>query len=257
MKPVLAMPYHDPDGRWSAHLEKVTPLLKTIFEAVYLGVTPQTQVALPELVSSLQADPFFHLSFAPMGSQVGDHCLAAYRQAVQNCQPEQVIHLAYFDRITFILETEQQEAFTAEMRRLDSAGSPVLYMRTTAAWAVHPRNYYDCEMMATRAGELLFGVSLDYCWCHCAATAAQLAPLLGRIRSHDFGVQAELAILLRKSLTTTFVDWLTWEDPYLEGRDPLELKREREASLTETHKRLGYVIPIMAVLLNYSKEVNS
>jgi hypothetical protein len=47
MKPVLAMPYHDPDGRWIAHLEKVTPLLATLFEQVYLGVSPSTRCQKP------------------------------------------------------------------------------------------------------------------------------------------------------------------------------------------------------------------
>ena len=253
MKPVLAMPYHDPDGRWIAHLERVTPLLATLFEQVYLGVSPSPMEVQPEIVRRLQANPFFRLSFAPAGSQVGDHCLAAYRKAVQESEPDQVVHMAYIDRVSFILQTQNRDAFSKDIQMLDAAGAPVLYMRSEKAWSAHPRNYYDCEMIATRAGELLFGRSLDYCWCHCAATASQLKPLLERIRSHDFGVQAELALLLRETLTTHKVDWLTWEDPYLEGRDPLELKREREASLVESQKRLGYVIPIMQVLLEYSK----
>jgi hypothetical protein len=253
MKPVLAMPYHDPDGRWIAHLEKVTPLLATLFEQVYLGVSPSTREALPEAVRGLQANPFFRLSFAPTGSQVGDHCLATYRQAVQECEPDQVIHMAYIDRVSFILQTQYRDAFSEDIQMLDAAGAPVLFMRTEKAWSAHPRNYYDCEMMATRAGELLFGRSLDYCWCHCAAAASQMKPVLGRIHSHDFGAQAELVLLLRETLTTREVDWLAWEDPFLEGRNPLELKREREASLAETQKRLGYVIPIMQVLLEYSK----
>jgi hypothetical protein len=66
-------------------------------------------------------------------------------------------------------------------------------------------------------------------------------------------VQAELALLLKDQLTTRTVEWLAWEDPFLEGRHPLELKRERESSLDETRKRLGYVIPIMKVLLQYSR----
>jgi hypothetical protein len=253
MKPVLAMPYHDPDGRWISHLENITPLLADLFDQVYLGVSSMTLEAQPEAVRRLQANPFFRLSFAPSGSLVGDHCLAAYRQAVQECAPDQVVHMAYLDRVSFILQTHYREAFSADMRCLDAAGAPLLYMRSETAWAAHPRNYYDCEMMATRAGELLFGLSLDYCWCHCAAAASQLKPLLAKIRSHDFGAQAEITLLLRQTLTIRQVDWLTWEDPFFEGRDPLELKREREASLVENQKRLGYVIPIMQVMLQYSK----
>ena len=253
MKPVLAMPFHDPEGRYGAHLWQVLPQLKTLFARIYLDITPPTMAAQPETIHLLQADPFFRLSFSLPESQVGDHCLAAYRGAMEESAPDQVVHMAYIDRLVFILMGPYADAFGEDIRQLTTDQAPVLYMRSKSAWSTHPHNYYECEMMDTHAGELLFGRTLDFCWCHCAATASQLRPVLRHIHSHDFGVQAELALLLRGQLTTRQVDWLSWEDPFLLGRDPQELKAERENSLEETRKRLGYVIPIMQVLLEYSK----
>jgi hypothetical protein len=49
------------------------------------------------------------------------------------------------------------------------------------------------------------------------------------------------------------VDWLAWEDPFLLGQDPDVLKHERENSLTETNKRLNYVLPMVETLTRLSK----
>ena len=49
------------------------------------------------------------------------------------------------------------------------------------------------------------------------------------------------------------VDWLAWEDPFLLGWDSNELKRERENSIAETHKRLSYAVPMLETLLKLSK----
>jgi hypothetical protein len=240
MLPALAMPFHDPDGRWFTHLERVMPQLKSLFERAYLNITPPTQTAQPSAVQRLQCDPFFRLSFSQPGSQAGDHCMGAYQQAAQKCNVDQVVHLCYVDRLVFILQSEHSATFAADLKALAPGQTPLLFTRSEAAWSAYPRNYFDCEMMTVRSGELLFGRS-------------QLRPTLPRIHSHDFGVQAELALLLKDQLTTRTVEWLAWEDPFLEGRHPLELKRERESSLDETRKRLGYVIPIMKVLLQYSR----
>ena len=58
----------------------------------------------------------------------------------------------------------------------------------------------------------------------------------------------EMVLLLLDLLSTKEVDWLAWEDPFILGRDPQELKVERENSIGETRKRLAYVIPTLALL---------
>ena len=122
-------------------------------------------------------------------------------------------------------------------------------MRSTAAWATHPRNYRDCEWMAIHTGELLLGHTLDFFWGYFVVTAGQLASVLPRVRSHDWGMQAEIVLQLRAQLTTREVDWLAWEVPFFEGGDAAALKQARENSLAETRKRLDYVIPTLQILL--------
>jgi hypothetical protein len=52
------------------------------------------------------------------------------------------------------------------------------------------------------------------------------------------------------------VDWLAWEDPFILACDPTELKRERENSLSETKKRLNYVLPMLDTLTRLSANGN-
>jgi hypothetical protein len=61
---------------------------------------------------------------------------------------------------------------------------------------------------------------------------------------------AEIVLLLHDQLRTQEVDWLFWEDPFIEARDPDELRREREASSQETQKRLRVNAPIIRLLLD-------
>jgi hypothetical protein len=57
---------------------------------------------------------------------------------------------------------------------------------------------------------------------------------------------------LEDELRLREVDWLAWEDPFLLGRDSVELKREREASSADVRKRLGYVVPMLQVLADFA-----
>jgi hypothetical protein len=102
--------------------------------------------------------------------------------------------------------------------------------------------------MVTKTGEFLFGQSLDFAWCHMAVQAHRLGGVVPHIRSHDMGLFAELVIALRDEISTIDVDWLSWEDPFIFGRDPQDLRSEREGSASETRKRLGYVIPMLKIL---------
>jgi hypothetical protein len=52
------------------------------------------------------------------------------------------------------------------------------------------------------------------------------------------------------------VDWLAWEDPFLLGRDPAEMKAEREQSTDEYEKRLSYCLPMVEALVQFSKNGN-
>jgi hypothetical protein len=64
---------------------------------------------------------------------------------------------------------------------------------------------------------------------------------------------AEMILHIQDRVKTRDVDWLAWEDPFILSRDALELKTERENSLEETQKRLSYVIPMVELLIKFSK----
>jgi hypothetical protein len=65
---------------------------------------------------------------------------------------------------------------------------------------------------------------------------------------------AEMILHLQHHVHTREVDWLVWEDPFILGRDPAELKQERENSIDETEKRLSYVLPMVEALVRFSKD---
>jgi hypothetical protein len=54
-----------------------------------------------------------------------------------------------------------------------------------------------------------------------------------------------MVVLLKDVIHTSDVDWLAWEDPFIESCDPKQLKKIRESSVVETCKRLSYVVPMM------------
>ncbi len=164
------------------------------------------------------------------------------------CPPGQVLHLCFVDRVIYALRSAHCESFLTSMRLTSSDGKPVLFQRSEAAWATHPRNYRDLEHMVTRAGELLFNRTFDWCWCHMAVTAGQLKSILPLVHGHDMSVLAEMVLALKDRLVTADVDWLAWEDPFLYGRDSDVLRCEREASLAETRRRMAYVIPSLRLL---------
>jgi hypothetical protein len=67
---------------------------------------------------------------------------------------------------------------------------------------------------------------------------------------------AEMIYYLQENIHTREVDWLAWEDPFILARDPAELKHERENSNQETQKRLAYVLPMVEMLVKFSRNGN-
>jgi hypothetical protein len=146
------------------------------------------------------------------------------------------------------LQNQYQEQFRADMRNLQAAETPLIYQRSATAWETHPQNYRELEQIVTRVGEFLFGKYLDFAWCHLAIQAGQLHKLLPYIQARDFGFEAEMVLHLKEEIHTKDVDWLSWEDPFIENGDAQTLKATREASLAETNKRLSYVVPMLQLL---------
>ena len=80
------------------------------------------------------------------------------------------------------------------------------------------------ESVVSKTGKVLFGADLDFAWCHLVLKAADLKRILPEIKSRDLTVFAEIVFSLRKSIITRDVDWLSWDDPYILGKDAGELK---------------------------------
>jgi hypothetical protein len=259
MASVAVLPIHDPAGELLPHLPKVMPRMASAFAGAFLGITAATAEAQPGWVDWLHAhdcggggfehDGFYRGIFHRPGLAVGDQFRELYAGAAAAYPPDALLHLCFIDRLAFILQSAQCGAFVADMQAADTEDSPLIYHRSEAAWATHPANYRAAERMVTTAGELLFGRTLDFAWCHLAIRAGALGEIIPRTSRPDLSMMAEIVVqAMGQRIRTKEVDWLAWEDPFVAGRDPCELRREREGSVQETRKRLAYVIPMLQIL---------
>ena len=246
--PVVVMPYHDPGEDIAPHLEAILPNLKQMFRRAFVGVTAATVAAQPVAVERLSSDPFFGVTYQKPDTGVGEQFRALYTYAAAACAASEVLHLCFIDRVTYALETAHRTAFMEDVMAVQAVDTPLMFLRSEAAWRTHPQNYYDIEMMATRAGELLFGMRFDFAWCHLAIRAGLLQSILSDVRNADISMLAEITLALRGRLASIAVDWLAWEDPFLLERDAKYLKAERENSPLETQKRLAYIVPTLKVI---------
>ena len=252
-QPVIVFPLHDPEGGLFPHISAVRSLLTAIFGRAFVSVTPETAVACLPQVAALACDPFFDLLMLEAKLPVGLQFRRLYAHAAEQCHADQLVHLCFIDRAAFALQSHHRASFVHDMRAVRPEDTPLLFQRSPAAWATHPRNYFELEQSVTAAGERLLGKSLDFAWCHLAVRASCLRELLPRVVRHDLSMMAELALLLRDEVNTRDVDWLAWEDPFILGQDDTQLRSEREQSQAETRKRLAYVAPMLEAIVSASR----
>jgi hypothetical protein len=256
MLPSIAFPFHDPDLQMFPYLQAVLPDLKTLFGRAYICplLTTRKNATLMEW---LARDDFFNVFPVDRQMQIGEHFAYLYKAAAQTAEPDEIIHLAYIDRLAFALLGEYRELFLTDMKSIGSADVPLIFQRSKAAWGTHPRNYYEIEGFVTTMGEILFGKSLDYAWCHLVVRAAQLREILPLVKNADLSMVAEVILYLQSNIRTRDVDWLAWEDPFVLRCDPEELKCEREKSFDETQKRLSYAMPMVKSMLQFAMNQGS
>jgi len=252
MKPALAFPYNDPDGTMFPHLQAVLPDLKEHFDHAYISPPPSTLKWLQK-TDLVLTDDFFTVFLLDKEQLIGERFEYLYQRAGETAPPDQPIHLCYLDRISFALEGKYRESFLADVNSISSDDLPLIFQRSQTAWETHPQNYRDIEGMVTTTGNHLFGRELDYAWCHIVVQARQLREIMPLVKNHDLSMVAEMIFYMQGEIKTRDVDWLSWEDPFILNRDTNELKREREGSLDETNKRLGYVLPMLETLTRLSK----
>jgi len=255
MLPTIAFPYVDPDLQMWPHLQAILPDLKTLFRRAYI-CPPLNTRCQTSLMEWLAADDFFTIFPLDRQMQIGEHFSYLYDKAARTADPDEIMHLAFIDRLSFALEGQYREQFISDVRSVTTKHLPLIFQRSMTAWQTHPKNYFEIENFVTSMGELLFGRSLDYAWCHLVVRASQLREILPKVRNPDLSMVAEMILLLQPEIFTRNVDWLAWEDPFVISRDPEELKREREKSLEETQKRLSYAMPMVETLLQHAKNLS-
>lgn len=241
----LVFPFHDPKNIESGFIPRVTPILKENFDSAFISLTPKTVESNPAAVQSLQQDKFYILNYNGPNTGIGDHFLAAYKNALADSPPDKILHLCTFDRLSFALLTDYKNTFLHDIKNIHT---PTMFLRSARAWKTHPLNYHAAESMVTRAGELLFNTSLDFTWCHLTLTASQLKTIIPSLKAHDLVIFAEIAYYLKDILQTKEVDWLSWEDPFIMNKDAAGFKKEREQDPGELQKRLSYVLPMINFL---------
>lgn len=252
MKPVLVFPFQDPDGTMFPHLQDILPDLKSNFGQAYITITHSTADYQAGNVAQLRADDFFKIY--PIASELpaGKHFSYLYSQAAEVAQSDEIMHLCYIDRLSFALETNYRDQFLADVNAVTPSDLPLIFHRSPQAWASHPKNYCELESFVTRIGESLFDQTLDYGWCHLVVHAGQLREVMSKVTHSGLSMVAEMILHLQPRIKTRDVDWLSWEDPFISGRDAAELKLERENSAEEIRKRLSYVLPMVEALTKFS-----
>ncbi len=234
------------------HIQTILPDLKNHFDHAYVS-TPPASFELLQQNNLILADSFFTVFPVAENKLVGEHFAHLYQRAAETAHPDQSLHLCYPDRVTFALEGEHRASFLADVDSLTDNDLPLIFQRSQAAWETHPQNYRELEGIVTSVGKNLFGLELDYGWCHIVVRAGQLREIMPFVKNPDLSMVAEMIYYLQDNIHTRDVDWLAWEDPFIFERDATELKHERENSLVETNKRLKYVLPMLETLTRLSK----
>lgn len=252
MRPVLVLPLHDPNNLFYPLLKAGLPFLKEHFDSAIVSVPAGTRQRQPQNLAEMQAEPFYHVLHAKIEAPAGLHFTELYRYAAGHAAPQQILHLCYPDRLTFALQPAYRDSFLADTASLRPEQLPLIFHRSARAWETHPQNYRQLEGFVTRLGETLFAKTLDYGWCHLVVQAGELRQVMGRVSHPEIAMVAEMVLQMQYHIHTRDVDWLAWEDPFILGRDPAELKVERESSLDETQKRLAYCLPMAEMLAQFA-----
>jgi hypothetical protein len=246
MNPVIVMPMNDPTGVIFNNIRHVVADLKHLFHKAIVSIPSETEWKQPAYLRWLQSDSFFNVLKLDQDTEVGQQFLALYNYAVRVCPPHQVLHLGYPDRIAYALQGPYRAQFLDDAKY--NSSTPMLFQRSAKAWKTHPESYRRLESMVTELGEVLFRKKLDYAWCYLAVEIEDLKHIIPQVTYPGMAMVAEIILSLQEKLTTRDVDWLAWEDPFILDKDALTLMKERDRSIDETQKRLGYVIPMLTIL---------
>jgi len=251
MKPALAFPYHDPDETMYPHLQAILPDLKNHFERAYIS-PPLSTLEWLQQKNLILPDDFFVVFPTPTQMPIGKRFADLYQHTAEVAPPEQAIHLCFPDRLSLAIEGGYRESFLADVDSLTADDLPLIFQRSEHAWETHPRIYRRIEGIATTVGKNLFGLELDYAWCHLVVQAKQLREIIPLTTLENISMVAEMVYHMQDNIKTRDVDWLAWEDPLVLNRDTDELRQERENDPVDINKRLNYVLPMIEMLTKFS-----
>ncbi len=252
MLPMAVIPMNDPNGIYFSHLKAIDPSMKQLFSRIFISIPHETQKSQSAFIEWVKRDDFYDVVYHEQDLSIGEDFLTLYSHAASACAPAQILHLCFMDRMAYTLQSEHREVIMADILSAGQDSTPLIFQRSDLAWQTHPKNYQEIEGMLTLAGNWLFGKSLDFAWCHMVIQAGQLQQVISKVKRRDISFFAEMVLNIKDDVETKDVDWLSWEDPFIYSDDPLELKRAREQSLDETHKRLAYVIPMLKLMYEYN-----
>src|SRR5512140_2200258 len=113
MLPTIAFPFHDPDLQMFPHLQAILPDLKSLFGRAYI-CPPLNTRKNATLMEWLSRDGFFKVFPLDHPLQIGERFAYLYLAAARAATPEEMIHLAYIDRLSYALESQYREQFIAD-----------------------------------------------------------------------------------------------------------------------------------------------
>ncbi len=246
--PILAFPYHDPDGKYNDLFKKTLPELKQIFSKIYISATPMTISKNKAFVSILEKSGCIVYK-NNKNANIGDHYRNALRIASnsKNCNK---IFFGFIDRILFILNTGLKNQFIKDITK--DSGNLTLYERTEKAWKTYPKNYKKIEQMVNKLGKILFGREIELATCGFIISSDLAKNVLNKSVSNYYDICTEwilLAHLYSIKIKTKKVDWLAWEDPFIEDVNSDKLKILWENDQEKNKKRIEMNTPFINILL--------
>lgn len=245
---IFTFPYHDPEGTLFPILESKLDSLGRIFSALCISATPQTVQEQPELLRSLERRGCTVLRNQE-GTMVGDHYRGALGLALS--QDDTHIYFGFIDRTLFAL-AKYTETFLLDMEAFQG-DVPVLFDRTEKAWKTHPKNYREIEVAINVLAKYYFKREVECLNCGMIIPHNIAKQVLPQSQASGFSAGLEWMLLfelLGYGSLSQKVDWLSWEDPYIEHSEASLLKQEREESPKEHWKRIKANGPCIELLLD-------
>ncbi len=246
-KPILAFPYHDPDGWNNLLLKSTLPLLKELFSEICISATPATVESNSEFLTWLESQGCF-VWRNEKGTTVGDHYRHALHVAVQKDQSH--IMFVMIDRLLFALNTEHKQECVQHVGEV-LKHDVMLLERTERAWSTHPQNYREIEQAANQMGRYILGKEVELGSCGMSFSSEIARRILDDSVGTTFSAGAEWILLFFLWNYDPYIqkcDWLTWEDPFIEKKSATELKLQREADPHEVLKRIHMNADFVALL---------